>query len=219
MRCIALLNRRRRAVSCSFMSVQGYFKALGVHTFHSEGRRCTKTPISENKTQSNKYVARARAQKMNKYHTMSPIYFFIFKQSACRTGWWTDFFLSTARCYVINYHIKLRRWLTFLTVADELLFTSRGPGESRLKVVATIRCPYHWPSKKLHQLKRGHGAARPWPNPTWPRAAQSKQGEVAGERLRLAVDREGGSRLCKWDWPSTEGSRRSRSAPVTGAES
>lgn len=102
MRCIALLNRRRRAVSCSFMSVQGHFKAPRVHTFHLEGRRCTKTPISENKTLSNKYVARSRAQKMNKYHMMYPIYFFIFKQSECRTGWWTDFFPATASCYVIN---------------------------------------------------------------------------------------------------------------------
>lgn len=32
----------------------------------------------------------------------------------------------------------------------------------------------------LRQLKCGHGAVRPWPNPAWPRAAQSKHGEVAG---------------------------------------
>lgn len=60
------------------MSVQGYFKAPRVHTFHSKGRCCTKTPISENKTQSNKYLARTVAQKRDKYHMMDPIYFFIF---------------------------------------------------------------------------------------------------------------------------------------------
>lgn len=93
-------------------------------------------------------------------------------------------------------------WLTFLTATtDELLFTSRGPGEARLKVVSTIRSPDHRPSKKKpRQLKHGHGAPRPWPNPTWPPAAQSKQtgrggsGGGGGRRqqvmqMKLAFDR------------------------------
>lgn len=103
MRCIALLNHRRRAVSCSFMSVQCYFKAPRVHTFHSKGRCSTKAPISENKTQRNKYLARTGAQKRDKNHMMDPIYLFILE-----TKWMLHsvmnrfFFLSKASCYVIN---------------------------------------------------------------------------------------------------------------------